>query len=124
MSLSNYAEDAFLNHIRGGATFTAPSGVYAKLHLGDPGEAGTSNAATEATRKAITFAAASGGSMVSTGSPAASWTNVSTTETYTHVSFWDASSAGNCLGSSALSASAAMTAGDTFQLSTVTWTLD
>lgn len=123
MSLSNYLEDELLDHIRG-AAFTVPAGLYVKLHLGDPGEAGTTNPAVEATRKAVTFAAASGGSMAATGSPVAEWTSVSTTETYTHFSVWDASTAGNCLGAGSLSASAAMTAGDTFQLTSLTWTLD
>lgn len=124
MSLSNYLEDALLNHIRGGSAFTQPSGLYVKLHLGDPGEAGTLNPATEATRDQVTFAASSSGSMAATGTPVAEWTNVSTTETYTHFSIWDASTAGNCLGSGALSGSAAMTAGDTFQLTALTWALD
>lgn len=123
MSLSNYLENELLDHIAGSA-YTVPSGLYVKLHTGDPGEAGTANAATEATRKSVTFGAASSGSMSATGSPVAQWTSVSTTETYTHFSVWDAVSAGNCLGSGALSSSAAMTAGDTFNLTALTWTLD
>lgn len=123
MSLSNYLENELLDHIAG-STYTAPAGLYVKLHLGDPGEDCTSNAAVETTRKAVTFAAASGGSMAASGSPVAEWTSVSTTETYTHFSVWDASTAGNPLGYGALSASAAMTAGDTFQLTSLTWTLD
>ena len=58
MSISNYAELKILDHTTGTASWTMPSGVYVKLHTGDPGEAGTSNAATEATRKVITFSAA------------------------------------------------------------------
>ena len=44
MSISNYAELKILDHTTGTASWTAPSGVYLKLHTGDPGEAGTSNA--------------------------------------------------------------------------------
>jgi hypothetical protein len=44
------------------------------------------------------------------------WTNVSTTETITHVSVWDASTAGNCLWVGALTASKALNAGDTFTI--------
>lgn len=120
MSISNYLENAFLDVLRNQSL--AVSSVYIKLHTGDPGEAGTSNAATETTRKLIAFSAASGGSMAS--SAAISWTNVSTTETYTHWSAWDNSSAGNCLWTGALNASAALTAGDTFTLSSLTLTLD
>jgi len=52
------------------------------------------------------------------------WTNVSTTETYSHWSLWDASTAGNCLWTGALASSAAVTAGDTFQITTLTLSLD
>jgi hypothetical protein len=46
------------------------------------------------------------------------WTSVSTTETYSHVSFWDASTAGTFLGSDDLATPRAVTAGDTFTIST------
>lgn len=120
MSISNYAENKLLETLSGTAFSVASA--YLKLHLGDPGEAGTSNAATETTRKAVSFSAASSGSM--TSSATVEWTNVSTTETYTHWSMWDASTSGNCLWSGALSASAAVTAGDTFQITALTLTLD
>lgn len=120
MSISNYFENAILDTLRNQSL--AVSAVYIKLHTGDPGEAGTSNAAAETTRKLITFSSASGGSLAS--SAAISWTNVSTTETYSHWSAWDAATAGNCLWTGALNASAALTAGDTFTISTLTLTLD
>lgn len=122
MSISNYAELEILDHLTGTASWTAPSSVYIKLHTGDPGEAGTSNAATEATRKVVTFSAASSGAI--TSSATVEWTNVSTTETYSHWSLWDASTAGNCLWTGALSSSAAVTAGDTFQITQLQLTLD
>lgn len=120
MSISNYLENAYLNTLRN--TSLAVANVYVKLHTGDPGEAGTSNAATETTRKLISFSAASGGSMAS--SATVEWTNVSTTETYTHWSLWDSLTTGNCLWAGALSSSAAVTAGDTFQITSLTLTLD
>ena len=95
MSMSNYLEDAIGNALRGGGngtSFTAPAAIYTKLHTGDPGEDGTANAAGETTRKATTFGASSGG--VITSNALVEWTNVSTTETYSHVSLWDASSGG------------------------------
>ena len=122
MSISNYAELEILDHLTGTASWTAPSSVYIKLHTGDPGEAGTSNAATEATRKVVAFSAASSGAI--TSSATVEWTNVSTTETYSHWSLWDASTAGNCLWTGALSSSAAVTAGDTFQITQLQLTLD
>lgn len=125
MSMSNYLEDAIANALRGGGngtSFTAPSAVYAKLHTGDPGEAGTSNAAGNTSRQAVTFGASSGGVISLSNTP--TWTNVSTSETYSHVSLWDDSSAGNCLGSGALGASKAVNSGDTFTLNTFTYTFD
>ena len=122
MSISNYAELKILDHTTGTASWTAPSAVYLKLHTGDPGEAGTSNAATNTSRQQVSFSAASSGSIVS--SATVSWTNVSTTETYSHWSLWDNSTAGNCLWSGALSSSASVTAGDTFQITSLTLSLD
>lgn len=125
MSISNYLEDAFANSLRGGGngvSFTAPANVYAKLHLGDPGEAGTSNAASNTTRQEVTFGASSNGVIsLATGG---AWTNVSAAETYSHVSLWDNSSAGNCLGSGALAASKTVAIGDNFTLTALTYTLD
>lgn len=122
MSISNYAELKILDHTTGRAAWTAPSGVYLKLHTGDAGEDGTANAATETTRKVVTFSAAASGSIAS--SATVSWTSVSTTETYSHWSLWDASTAGNCLWTGALSSSASVTAGDTFQITSLTLSLD
>jgi hypothetical protein len=101
----------------GRTTYTANAAVYAKLHLGDPGSAGTSNAATETTRQAVTFGAAAATGAIS-NTAAIEWTAVSTTETYTWVSFWTASSGGTFLGRDDLSASAAVQAGDTFRIPT------
>ena len=122
MSISNYAELKILDHLTGRAAWTAPSTVYVKLHTGDPGEDGTSNAAGNTSRQSAAWSAASSGSIAT--SATISWTNVSTSETYTHWSAWDASTAGNCLWSGALSSSAAVTAGDTFQITSLTLSLD
>lgn len=111
---SDYLENEVLDHVLAVGAYTAPSNLYVKLHIGAPGEAGTANAATETTRAAVTFNAASGGT--STNATGPSWTNVSTTETYTHFSIWDNSTAGNCLIVGALSASVAVTAGDNFSI--------
>lgn len=95
----------------------AEAEFWVKLHLGDPGSAGTANPAVETTRKQATFGDAAATRAIS-NTAAAEWTNVSTTETYTHVSFWDASTAGNFLGRDDLSSPAAVTAGDTFRVPT------
>lgn len=122
MSISNYAELKILEHLTGKTSWTAPTTVYVKLHTGDPGEDGTSNAAGNTSRQSAAWASAASGSIAT--SATISWTNVSTSETYTHWSAWDNSTAGNCLWSGALSSSAAVTAGDTFQITSLTLSLD
>jgi hypothetical protein len=122
MSISNYAELKILEHTTGKTAWTIPTDVYIKLHTGDAGEEGTSNAASEATRKEASWATASSGSIATDAT--LEWTNVAATETYSHWSMWDASTAGNCLWTGALSSSAAVTAGDTFQITSLTLSLD
>ena len=122
MSISNYAELKILEHTTGKTAWIIPTNVYVKLHTADAGEAGTSSAATETTRKVAAWATAASGSIAT--SATLEWTNVAATETYSHWSLWDASTAGNCLWTGALSSSAAVTAGDTFQITTLTLSLD
>lgn len=98
--------DAFTNT----AAWTSPTAFYVKLHIGDPGSAGTSNTAAESTRKSVTFGASSGGAI--SNSVAVTWTSVAATETYSHVSFWDHVTAGVFLGSDDLASTKAVTAGD------------
>jgi len=120
VSISNYAELKLLDTL--GNTSFAVTTCYVKLHLGDPGEDGTSQAATETTRKAVSWSSAASGSKAS--SATLTWTNVAATKTYTHWSMWDNSTAGNCLWTGALSASASVTAGDTFEITSLTLSLD
>jgi hypothetical protein len=93
---------------------------WVKLHTGDPGSAGTSNAATETTRKQATWSSASSASK--TTSADLVWTNVAGSEDYTHFSLWSASSAGNFGGSGTVTANA-VTAADTFTIPSGSLTL-
>lgn len=124
MSISNYAENKLLDHVTGKASFTAPTTVYIKLHIGAPGEDGTTNPATNTVRKSVAWNVAASGTI--SASATIEWTNVSTTETYSHWSMWDAETdgTGNCLWYGALSSSAAVTAGDTFQITSLSLSLD
>jgi hypothetical protein len=117
MTIANYAElkllDAVFNHsTTGGGLPTAD--VWVKLHIGDPGEDCTSNVAGETTRKQVSMAAASSGACVSDAD--ITWTAVAASETITHISIWDASTAGNALWYGALTASKAVNAGGTFTI--------
>lgn len=103
-----------------GTAFSAPSNTYMKLHTGDPGSAGASNASAETTRKILTWSAASAGSKaITTTLPTwATWSAGS--ETITHVSVWDALTSGNFLYSFALTASKAVSNNDTFNITSHT----
>ena len=93
---------------------------WVKLHTGDPGSAGTSNAAAgDTSRKQAVTGAASGGSKTLTGT-AGPWTNVTTTETITDISLWSASTAGTFKGSAALTASQAWVDTNTLTLTSLT----
>lgn len=110
----------WLDAIRsGGSSFAATPATYVQLHTGDPGAAGTANvSAGSTTRPAVTQATPSAGAMSISGTNPA-WTNGGTSETLTHVSVWDAATAGNFLYSVALTASKAWASGDTFTLTTL-----
>lgn len=97
----------------GNATSWSVAEVWIKLHIGDPGAAGTSNAATETTRKQASFGAASGGAM--SNDAALTWTAVAGSEDFTHFTAWTASTAGTFLFSGTITANA-VTAGDTFTI--------
>lgn len=91
------------------------SNVYVKLHLGDPGAAGTTSPAVNTTRAAVQFAAASGGAKTSNSD--ASWTSVSTTETYSHFSIWSTvGPAGGTFLYSGTVTGGAVTAGNDFKI--------
>lgn len=96
-------------------TSYAVTEVWIKLHTGDPGAAGTSNAATETTRKQASFAAASNGTITTDAD--LQWTNVAGSEDYSHFSAWTASTAGTFLFSGTITANA-VTAADTFTIPT------
>lgn len=112
VGLSATTANAILNALCRSTAWAEPDGIFVKLHTGDPGAAGTSNAAGNTTRQQATFGTnASGGSIANT--VAVTWTSVSTTEAYTHFSAWDAVSSGNFLYSGTLTANPVVI-GDTF----------
>ncbi len=111
--LSAYLCNSFLDAL-GNATSYSVATVYIKLPVGDPGAAGTSNAATETTRKSVSFGAASAGAITSDAD--ISWTNIAGSQDATHFTAWDNISAGNFLFSGTIIGNA-YTAGDTYTIS-------
>jgi len=106
--------NALLNLYRG----TTVTGItlWVKLHVGDPGSAGTANASAVTTRQSLSFGVAASGSISLSAAPTA-W-SMTATENLTHVSFWDASTAGNFVRSAPLTTSKAVANLDTFTLAT------
>jgi hypothetical protein len=111
----------WLNVLRG-VTFTGIAAVYVKLHIGDPGVGASNAAAGSTTRPQITWAAPATGAIAMTGTPPA-WTNGGVAETLSHLSFWDSPTAGNFLGSVALSTTQAWNTGNVYTLSSQGWAL-
>lgn len=116
IGLSAATLNAWLDALCRSVAYSDPAAFWVKLHLGDPGAAGAGNPAANTTRQQATFAAASAGSI--TTSADLNWTNVPNAETYSHVSFWDASTAGTFLGSDDLAASRTVAVGDNFTIVT------
>lgn len=98
----------------GNATSYSVATFYVKLHLADPGAAGTTSPAANTSRQQASFAAAASGSMTTDADLL--WSNVPNAETYSHVSFWTASSGGTYIGSQALAASKLVAVGDNFRI--------
>lgn len=91
LGLSAANANAFLNWLcRATAMPTAPAGFFMKLHIGDPGAAGTANVAGNDTRKAVTFGSVAAGGLIS-NTVAVTWAvgDVDTAEDYSHYSIWD-----------------------------------
>ncbi len=105
--------NAWLDALGNATNYTAPTEFWIKLHTGEPGSAGTSNAATETTRKQASFGAAASGAI--SNDAALTWTNVAASEDYTHWSAWTASSGGSFLCSGTVTANA-VTSTDTFTI--------
>jgi hypothetical protein len=124
---SNYLENKVLDHVLTGSAYNQPAARYLALFNNTSGnaaanlEAGTltdetSTSGTAYVRKAITFAAASGGSSASNATvtfdtATANW------GTITHVAVMDAETSGNVLFYGAVTTSKTIETGDTFQVS-------
>lgn len=114
MSISDFLENTLLDLVFNASAYAGQSTVYIQLHVGDPGENGSSNVAGETTRKPVTFAGASNGSLVSDS--AATWPSVAAAETYSYISIWDAASGGNCLWTGPLTSDASVALGQSFTI--------
>jgi len=109
VGISSYMANKWLDAAFNNTSFVVAQ-AYMQLHTADPGAAGTTSVATETTRKSVSMAAATGGTI--TNDVAVQWTGIAGSQDATHYSLWDASTVGNFLGSGTITANA-YTAGDT-----------
>jgi hypothetical protein len=107
--------NAILDALGNATNYTAPTAFWLQLHISDPGAAGTSGIAGNATRKQVSFGAAASGQI--SNDVALSWSagEVDTSEDYTHWTAWTASSGGTFIGSGTKIANAVVV-GDTYQV--------
>lgn len=109
---TDYLEDAILDHVLGGSSYSAPATTYLALFTSAPGEAGGGTELTAGgfsyARQAISWGSASGGSI--SNDTQIDFTNTPEA-TITHVAIMDASSGGNMLYYGSLSSSISTSAG-------------
>lgn len=112
--LGSGTANSILNEMCNAGSWTVPTSFWVKLHLGDPGAAGSTSPASNTTRQAASFSSANAGAI--TTSADVTWTSVSATESYSHVSFWDASTGGTLIATDNLEVTRGVTAGDNFTI--------
>jgi|TARA_Y100000310_G_scaffold275401_1_gene291914 hypothetical protein len=117
-AMSDYLENKFLDHFLGTSSTSAPAAVYVALFTSDPADdaSGTEVSGSGYARQSMGFDAASSASASNTSAvtfPAASggaW------GTITHLGIFDASTSGNLLFHSSLTASKTISDGDIFKI--------
>lgn len=106
--------NAILNALFRSTPWVEPDEVWAQLHVGAPGAAGTANVAVEAVRIQGTFGTNAASGAIS-NTAALVWTGVTGAEDYTHITLWSASASGTFLCSGTMTANAVLI-GDTFTI--------
>lgn len=117
VGLNPVIANQILDSLFSAAAFTPPAASYVQLHTGDPGVNGTANISSFATRTALTWASASGGSKSISAAVVitASWAATSP-ESITHVSYWSAVTGGTFITSDQLVAPVTVVTGSPLNL--------
>jgi hypothetical protein len=112
--LSDWAENATLDWLMGGATPTRPTARYLALFTAAPSDSGggTEMSGGGYARQAVTCGAASGGTCSNTNAPSFTISGVDPNP-FTHVGVFDALTSGNLIWHGALAASKDLGDGDT-----------
>lgn len=114
VGLAPAVANAILDALCRSVAWSEPAELWVKLHIGDPGAAGTANPAGETDRVQAIFASGAAGGAIS-NTTALQWTGVSNAEDYTHWSAWDSNAAGNFQFSGLMTANAVLI-GDNFSI--------
>ena len=116
MAFTTFLQNELLDHAFRNAAYTAPTTVYVGLYTSATGVGGTGTEVSGGsyTRQSMAFDASASGTMDNTSAvefptASASW------GTITHTAVLDASSGGNMLAQTALTASKAIASGDVFR---------
>jgi hypothetical protein len=116
MSFTNFLETEILDHVFGGASYTAPATIYVALFTSAPDDtgAGTEVSGTGYVRQGAAFTVsgnnASNTSAVEFPTAGADWGTV------THGAVYDAETGGNMLGYGTLAVSKVVGTGDIFRI--------
>lgn len=123
-AMSDYLELKFLEHFTGTSSTSSPSAVYLGLSTASlqDDNSGTELTGNNYSRKAITFASASSGSIASNAAvefnaATGSWGSVS------HFGIYDAASSGNLLFHGAFSAAKTIASGDVLKVASGSLTI-
>jgi hypothetical protein len=116
MSFSNYLETEILDHVFGGAAYTAPSTLYLSLHTANPDEDGSGAEVSGGGYARQTVAFTTSGNTTSNTAAVEYPTATADFGTVTHVGVYDAATAGNLLCYAALTSSKTIETGDVFRV--------
>jgi len=118
MSFSNFLETEILDHVFGGAAYTAPTTHYLALFTAAPGETGggteVSTTGTAYIRNSVAFTTT--GNTTSNTAAVEYATATASYGTVTHVGVFDAVTAGNLMAYAALTTSKLIDSGDVFRV--------
>jgi hypothetical protein len=117
VGLAPAVANALLDALANQTNYTAPTAIWLQLHTADPGAAGTTAIAGNATRVNVTAAFPVAASGICTNNVDIVWTTgeVDTSEDYTHYSIHSAVSAGTFYWSGLITANAVII-GDQFKI--------
>ena len=116
MSFSNFLETEILDHVFGGAAYTAPATHYLALYTATPGETGGGTEVTGGAyvRKAVAFTTT--GNTTSNTAAVEYPTATANYGTVTSVGVFDAATSGNLMAYATLSSSKTIETGDVFRV--------